>query len=63
LISYNHVKRKYDFGVDNSDLCLLSAKDLNYIFTDSRIIKSKITFMAETLIVFGGQIIKENSHC
>ena len=63
LISYNHVKRKYDFGVDNSDLCLLSARDLNYIFTDSRIIKSKITFMAETLIVFGGQIIKENSHC
>jgi SAM-dependent methyltransferase len=58
LISYNHMKKRYAFGLDTSDLCLMSAAELRKCFSGSRIIKSRITFMAENLIVFGGDKLK-----
>jgi ubiquinone/menaquinone biosynthesis C-methylase UbiE len=53
LISYNHVKKKYAFGLRHENLRLMTAKELATCFPDSRIIKQKVTFMAETLIAIG----------
>jgi len=50
VISYNHVKRKYETGIRRDDLRLMTAKDLKHCFPSSRIIKQRVTFMAETLI-------------
>ncbi len=55
IISYNHVHKRYVTGADKSNLYLMSASDLKKCFPGSKIIKSKITFMAESLIVFGGE--------
>lgn len=56
LLSYNHVKRKYMFGIRHDTLRLMTAKELKHCFPKSRIIKQRVTFMAETLIVVGGDI-------
>jgi len=56
LVQYNHVKRKYMFGVSVSGLRLLSASDLAACFPGSRIVKQRVTFViAETLIAIGGE--------
>jgi len=56
IISYNHVQQKYSFGAKRSGTRLLSAKDLQRCFPASKIIKQRVTFMAETLIAIGGDI-------
>ena len=56
VISYNHVKRKYMTGIRRDDLRLMTAKDLKHCFPTSRIIKQRVTFMAETLICVGGPL-------
>jgi len=58
IISYNHVKKRYVSGLDRRDLRLLSAAELSRMFSGSTIIKSRVTFMAETLCVFGGERLK-----
>ena len=54
IISYNHIRGKYMFGVKRNDLRLLSAGELEKCFPGSKIIKQRVTFMAETLIAIGG---------
>ena len=56
VISYNHMKRKYMAGIRRDDLRLMTAKDLKHCFPTSRIIKQRVTFMAETLICVGGPL-------
>lgn len=57
IVSYNHVKRKYTFGKKVDGLRLMNARELKHCFPDSKIIKQRVTFMAETLIVVGGKNI------
>lgn len=54
VISYNHVRRKYMFGIKHDGLRLMTARELKSCFPHSKIIKQRVTFMAETLIVIGG---------
>lgn len=56
LVSYNHVKKRYSFGINQNGLRLLSAKEMRRFFPTSKIIKQRITFMAETLIAIGGNV-------
>ncbi len=56
LMRYNHADRKYMFGVPVDGIRLLSASDLRKCFPGSRIIKQRVTFMAETLIAVGGEV-------
>ena len=55
IISYNHVRKKYMFGINHDGLRLMTARELKACFPNSRIIKQRVTFMAETLITIGGQ--------
>jgi len=54
IISYNHVKKRYMTGIKHNNLRLMTVKELKYCFPTSRIIKQRVTFMAETLISVGG---------
>jgi 2-polyprenyl-3-methyl-5-hydroxy-6-metoxy-1,4-benzoquinol methylase len=56
LIGYDHVQQRYVFGADHSGTRLMTAKELKRCFLTSRIIKQRVTFMAETLVVVGGDI-------
>jgi len=56
VISYHHMKRKYMTGIRHDSLRLMTAKDLKHCFPTSRIIKQRVTFMAETLICVGGPL-------
>jgi SAM-dependent methyltransferase len=56
FISYNHIRKKYVFGVKHSGTRLLTKKELAQCFPGSEIIKQRVTFMAETLIAVGGDI-------
>jgi len=56
IISYNHVRKKYVFGTKCDGLRLLTARQLKCCFADSKIIKQRVTFMAETLIAVGGDM-------
>ena len=56
IISYNHVHKKYVFGVKHSGTRLLTARELEQCFPSSKIIKQRVTFMAETLIAIGGNV-------
>jgi len=58
IISYNHVRKKYVFGADCSGIRLMTAKELKQCFPTSKIIKQRVTFMAETLIAIDGNIQK-----
>ncbi len=53
-ISYNPMKKKYMSGIRRRGLRLMTAKELKRCFPSSRIIKQRVTFMAETLICVGG---------
>jgi len=55
FITYNHDKNKYTIGLfpKRTDLRLMSLKELRFCFPDSNIIKQRITFWPETLIVTG----------
>jgi len=54
IICYDDVKRRYVSGIKHDDLRLLTAAELKQYFPKSRIIRQRVTFMAETLIVIGG---------
>jgi len=56
IVFYNHVKGKYTAGRRRDDLRLMTARELRKCFPDSRVIKQRVTFMSETLIVVGGDI-------
>lgn len=56
IISYNHVSKKYMFGIKHDGLRLLTTQELKRCFPGSDIIKQRVTFMAETLIAVGGYI-------
>jgi len=56
IISYNHSREKYTAGWKRDDLRLISAGELRKCFPCSRIVKQRVTFMAETLIAVGGDI-------
>jgi len=53
ILSYNHIKRKYAFGLKQDHLRLMTARELSCCFPGSRIIKQRITFVPETLIAVG----------
>ena len=59
IISFNHLRGKYMFGVKREDLRLLSAGELEKCFPGSSIIKQRVTFMAETLIAIGGDVAEK----
>lgn len=56
IVAYNHIKRKYTFGNNRKDLRLMTTYELKSCFPGSKIIKLRVTFMAETLIVVGGEV-------
>ena len=51
--AYNHVKGRYQPGNDFSDVHLLTARQLRRMFPDSLVIKPRVTFWPETLVVVG----------
>ncbi|MBZ0153789.1 MAG: class I SAM-dependent methyltransferase [Planctomycetes bacterium] len=53
LWAYNHVHRRYQSGNDYSDVHLLSARQLRRLFPDSLVLKPRVTFWPETLVVVG----------
>jgi len=53
IVTYDHVKKKYMVGSRRDDLRLMTAQELKCCFPGSKIIKQRVTFMAETLIVAG----------
>lgn len=58
IISYNHVRRKYVFGLEQSGIRLLSMRELKKCFPTSKILKQRVTFMTETLIAVCSDIYK-----
>jgi len=51
IVAYSHVRRRYVLNPGpHRHLNLLSARDLAGCFPGSRIIRQRVTFMAETLI-------------
>ncbi len=53
LWSYNHTSQRYQSGNDFSDVRLLTARQLRRMFPDSLILKPRVTFWPETLVVVG----------
>lgn len=53
ICSYNHVKRRYVFGLKRDSFRLMTARELRMCFPGSRIVKQRVTFMPETLIAAG----------
>lgn len=56
IVSYDHERRKYTVGRRWSDLRLMTVRELQKIFPNSKVVKQRVTFMAETLIVIGGDV-------
>lgn len=56
IVFYNHVKGRYTAGRRRDDLRLMTSRELRKCFPDSKIVKQRVTFMAETLIVIGGDV-------
>ncbi len=55
LVRYNHVRRRYTFNNSKADFRLMDANEMKLCFPGCRIVKQRITFMAETLIALGGE--------
>lgn len=51
--AYNHVLRRYRPGNDYSDVHLMTARQLRQLFPDSLVLKPRVTFWPETLVVVG----------
>jgi hypothetical protein len=51
--AYHHVERRYRSGNDYSDVHLLTARQLGRLFPDSLVLKPRVTFWPETLVVVG----------
>jgi SAM-dependent methyltransferase len=56
VVRYNHARGKYTFGNCRANFRLMTTKELKICFPNSRVIKNRVTFMAETLIAIGGDI-------
>ncbi|TKJ38261.1 MAG: hypothetical protein CEE38_05745 [Planctomycetes bacterium B3_Pla] len=56
IISYNHVRQKYTVGNKCDALRLMSTRELQECFPGSQILKQRVTFWAETLIVVGDEM-------
>lgn len=56
LLSYDHTSGRYVVGVRHDDLRLMTVGQLKQCFPGSRIIRHRVTCMAETLIVVGGEV-------
>ncbi len=56
LVQYGHVQQRYVFGVKPQEIRLLGVSGLKKCFPGSRIIKHRVTFMAETLVAVGGEM-------
>ena len=63
IISYDHAKRKYKLGRKRNDLRLMSAGELRKCFPSGKVVKQRVTFMAETLIAIGSDMAGEGSFC
>lgn len=50
---YDHGQQRYRRGCDYSDVRLLTARQLRAMFPDSLVLKPRITFWPETLVVVG----------
>lgn len=57
IVSYNHVREKYTYLNNGCSLRLMSYSELKKCFPGSRIVKQRVTLMAETLIAVGGDVI------
>jgi SAM-dependent methyltransferase len=57
ILCYNHIRGKYMWGLEPEPLRLLSAREMARFFPGGRILKQRVTFMAETLIAVGGDHI------
>ncbi|MBN1816826.1 MAG: methyltransferase domain-containing protein [Sedimentisphaerales bacterium] len=55
ILCYNHARGKYVCGMKLKQLRLLTENDLKEYFPNSRIIKQRVTFLPETLIVVGSK--------
>lgn len=53
VLRYDHVRRRYTFVNPMADFRLMSFREMKSCFSNSRIIKQRVTFMAETLIALG----------
>jgi SAM-dependent methyltransferase len=53
IVRYSHVRRRYVMGADCSGIRLMTARELRQCFSSGRVIKQRVTFMAETLIAVG----------
>ncbi|MBX3463484.1 MAG: class I SAM-dependent methyltransferase [Planctomycetes bacterium] len=53
LWGYNHVAGRYQRGNDFSDVHLLTARQLRRMFPDSLVLRPRVTFWPETLVVVG----------
>lgn len=53
LWGYDHIQRRYRSGNDYSDVRLLTAAELRRIFPDALILKPRVTFWPETLVIVG----------
>lgn len=51
--AYNHVLGRYRPGNDYSDVHLMTARQLRQLFPDSLVVKPRVTFWPETLVVVG----------
>jgi SAM-dependent methyltransferase len=54
VVRYSHVRRRYVMGMHCSGIRLMTAAELMACFPGGRVIKQRVTFMAETLIAVGG---------
>ena len=65
FIRYSHVRKKYIVPAKRvTGIRLMTARKLKVCFPGSRIVKQRITFMAETLIAIGGPgVTSRQSHC
>lgn len=53
IYRFSHIEGRYMTGLDCSDIELLTARQMRKCFPESKIIKHRTTFMAETLIAWG----------
>lgn len=53
LCSYNHVEHRFRMGNDITDVHLLTAAQLRRLFPGSLVLKCRVTFWPETLVVVG----------
>jgi SAM-dependent methyltransferase len=64
IVRYNHVRRRYVTGADCSGIRLMTAAELMKCFSGGRVVRQRVTFMAETLIAVGEmEVVMAPSAC